>query len=677
MQKITSLMFCTMVSLCACTHAPKPSGITLSNLDTTACPQTDFYQYATGGWQKNNPLPVEFARYGTFDKLARENVKQINDLIAELSEQPGADGSIAHKVALLYKMGMDSVALNEQGAAPIRSLLKDIAAIAGPQALQSAITDLHKKGITPFFSLFAEADFTDSSMDIAWLYQSGLGLGDRDYYIDNDAHTESIRTAYREMIRNLFHLSAYDLITGLNAGQLAESVVALETKLAQAQMSRHDQRDPYKIFNKKTTAELDTLSPSFDFPAYFTDLGLQSVDSLNVAQPDYITAVNNILKSEKQEDINTYLAWTVINMASAYLSDDFISENFNFYGRTLSGTQELRPRWERVVNTVNGALGEAVGKLYVAKYFPPSAKEDMLQLVQNLQTTLGERIWAATWMNEVTKLKALEKLHAFRVKIGYPDKWRDYSELALQPDNFFANMIRSNEFENAYTLNKINKPNDMDEWEMTPQTVNAYYNPTTNEICFPAGILQPPFFFAGADNAVNYGAIGVVIGHEMTHGFDDQGRQYDRNGNLHDWWQPEDAENFKQRAQILSNSFDSIEVAPGQHADGKFTLGENIADNGGLQIAFQALQKAIVDRSIAGSMDGFTPEQRFFIAYAGVWAANITDKEILRRTKEDPHALGKWRVNGALPHVEAFLEAFNVQPGDVMFLGPEKRAVIW
>ena len=666
-----------MTALCACTHAPMPSGITLSNLDTTANPRTDFYRYATGGWQKNNPLPAEFARYGTFDKLAQDNVQQVKELIAGLSAQSDTTDTIAGKIALLYKVGMDSVALNEQGAAPILPLLRSITEITDRQTLLAVIAQLHKKGITPFFNLFAEADLSNSKMDIAWIYQSNLGLGDRDYYLDNDAHTKNIRKEYQKLLFKLFHLSSYDKMSGLNAGVLADKTLAIETKLAKAQMSRHDQRDPYKMFNKKTAVELYALSPVFDFAAYFAALGLPGIDSLNVAQPAYITSVNELLKNEKQEDIKAFLAWNIINMASEYMSDDFINEHFNFYGAILSGAKELQPRWKRVVNTVNSALGEAVGQLYVAKYFPPAAKEKMSHLVANLQTTLKERILSTTWMNDATKSKAIDKLSAFRVKIGYPDKWRDYSGLKLEADSYFANVIRSNEFENAYAWSKINKPKDLDEWGMTPQTVNAYYNPTTNEICFPAGILQPPFFFAEADNAVNYGAIGVVIGHEMSHGFDDQGRQYDRDGNLQDWWQPADAENFKQRATILSNYFDSIEVAPGTYADGKFTLGENIADNGGLQIAFQAMQKAIAGGEITGKMDGFTPEQRFFIAYAGVWAANITGQEILRRTKEDPHALGKWRVNGTLPHIEAFIHAFDVQPSDAMYLAPDKRAVIW
>ncbi len=480
------------------------------------------------------------------------------------------------------------------------------------------------------------------------------------------------------MLTNMFRLSNYDVMANSTPEKLAAAVMAVETAMAKGFMNRHDLRDPYKMFNKKEVAALNTLIPEFDFSAYFAALNLPGVDSLNVAQPEYIKTVNAILKTTRPEDIKAYLAWNVIRAAAPYLSDDFVNENFNFYGKALSGRQELQPRWKRVVNTVNGALGEAVGQIYVAKYFPPQSKENMLHLVANLQTALGERIQAATWMDGSTKAKAMDKLNAFRVKIGYPDKWRDYSGLEVKADSYLANIMRSNEFDVAYNLAKINKPTDVTEWFMTPQTVNAYYNPTTNEICFPAGILQPPFYYADADNAVNYGAIGVVIGHEMTHGFDDQGRQYDQQGNLKDWWQPADAENFKNRSQVLVDYFNKIEVAPGVHADGKFTLGENIADNGGVQIAFRAMENALAKGEVnKTAMDNFTAEQRFFLAYARVWAGNIRDEEILSRTKTDPHSLGKWRTNGTLPHIEAFIKAFNVQPGDAMYLPADQQASIW
>jgi putative endopeptidase len=415
----------------------------------------------------------------------------------------------------------------------------------------------------------------------------------------------------------------------------------------------------------------------FDAKTYFTALGLSDLESLNVGQPEYMKAVGDILKNTNETEIKAYLAWNVLNDAASYLSDEFVNEKFEFYGKTLSGKEELQPRWKRVVNTVDGALGEAVGQMYVERYFPKEAKERMLNLVDNLKYALSERIKSNTWMSSETKVKALEKLATFHVKIGYPDKWRDYSTLDIKKDSYYANILRSNQFEIAYQLSKINKEVDKTLWLMTPQTVNAYYNPTTNEICFPAAILQPPFFDMNADDAVNYGAIGVVIGHEMTHGFDDQGRQYDKDGNLKDWWQTTDAENFKQRTQVLVEHFNAIEVLSGLNADGVFTLGENIADNGGLQVSYVAFQKAIQDGQIRGTMDGFTPEQRFFIAYAMVWAGNIRDEEIKRRTKEDPHSLGKWRVNGTLPHVQAFIEAFGLKENDKMYLPTEKQAAIW
>jgi putative endopeptidase len=661
----------------ACNNQPKVSGVNLSNIDTTANPADDFYQYACGGWMVNNPLKPEYARYGSFDKLAEENVKQVNGLITGLAAAENEHGSVAGKIATFYNVGMDSVALNRQGAAPIKAFLQNIAALNGKSDIEAQILFLHKKGIHPFFGLFSEADFTNSSMNIAWLYQTGISMDDRDYYLEQDTRSKDIREKYTLMLANLFRMSGYDRLANEKPEVLAKKVLALETRLAEGFMSRHDRRDPYKSFHKKNVDELAALIPEFDFKTYFAGLNLTTLDSLNVAQPDYIKTVNTVLKTANAEDIKAYLAWNVIMAAAPYLSDDFASESFDFYGRVLSGREEQQPRWKRVVNNVSSALGEAVGQMYVAKYFPPAAKENMLHLVSNLQTVLGERIQSAEWMDAATKAKALDKLHTFRVKIGYPDKWKDYSKLEVSTDSYFANIIRSNEFDTQEDLAKINKPKDVTEWGMTPQTVNAYYNPTTNEICFPAGILQPPFYFAQADNAVNYGAIGVVIGHEMTHGFDDQGRQYDQSGNLSDWWSPSDAEKFKARAQVLVDYFNHIEVAAGVKADGVFTLGENIADNGGVQISYQALQKAKAAGEIQSEMDGFTPEQRFFLAYAGVWAGNIREQEILRRTKEDPHSLGKWRVNGTLPHIQAFMEAFHIQPGNGMYLAPEQQAHIW
>jgi len=679
MKKTILITSCLMFALSACNNAPqKTSGIELGNLDVTVSPGTDFYEYACGGWMQKNPLQPEHARFGSFDKLREENTSQVNSLVQDIANRKNAAGSVADKIATLYNVGMDSVTLNNQGAAPLQPLLKRIAALNDKNTFATEIITLHKQGIYPFFGLFAEADFTNSAMDIAWLYQTGIAMGERDYYLEQDARSKEIRTKYVEMMTNLFRLSNYDILVNSTPEELANAVMALETRLAKDHMNRHDQRDPYKMFNKKTMDELVAISPNFDFKTYFAAFGLEEVTSLNVAQPDYIKAINNVLATAKPEDIKAYFAWNVIQTGASSLSDDFINEAFNFFGRVMSGSEENRPRWKRVISNVNGALGEAVGQLYVEKYFPQASKDRMLHLVGNLQEALGERIQAAEWMDAQTKEKAMEKLNTFHVKIGYPDKWRDYSGLEIADDSYFANVLRSNEFDVNFMLAKIDKPKDVDEWGMTPQTVNAYYNPTTNEICFPAAILQPPFFDAAADDAFNYGAIGVVIGHEMTHGFDDQGRQYDKDGNLNDWWMPADAENFDQRTKVLVDYFNKIEVAPGLFADGEYTLGENIADNGGVQISFQAMQKALAAGEInKKQMDGFTPEQRFFLAYAGVWAGNIRPQEIERLTKQDVHSLGRWRVNGTLPHIAAFIEAFDIQPGENMYLTPEEQAAIW
>ena len=679
MKNILLLAYCVMIAFSSCNPpaSQKVSGIDLNNLDPTANPVDDFYQYACGGWMKQHPLRAEYARYGSFDKLAEENVIQVNDLVQELAKQHNEAGSVADKIATLYNVGMDSLSLNRQGAEPIRPLLEEVAALTDRAAIAKLIPVLHKKGIYPFFGLFAEADFTNSKVDIAWIFQSGLGMTERDYYLDADERSKEIREKYHVLLANMFRLSGYDKLIGTTPEDLAKIVMTIETDLAKAFMSRHDLRDPYKMFNKREVGELTTIAPEFDFKTYFNTMGLSELKTLNVGQPDYIKVAGNVLAKSRIEDIKAYLAWNIIHEAASYLSDDFVNENFDFYGRVLSGMEELQPRWKRVIANVNGTLGEAVGQMYVSKYFPADSKERMINLVKNLQTSLGERIQSADWMDEQTKEKAMEKLHSFHVKIGYPDKWRDYSNLDIQNDSYFANILRSNEFEMDYMLNKIDKPKDVDEWGMTPQTVNAYYNPTTNEICFPAAILQPPFFFANADDAVNYGAIGVVIGHEMTHGFDDQGRQYDKEGNLSDWWQATDAENFKTRAQVLVDFFNGIEVAPGVTADGKYTLGENIADNGGVQISFQAMQAAKSNGEITDIMDDFTPEQRFFLAYATVWAGNIRDEEILRLTKEDSHSLARWRVNGTLPHIQAFLEAFHVESGHKMYLPADQQASIW
>jgi putative endopeptidase len=527
--------------------------------------------------------------------------------------------------------------------------------------------------IGAYFSIYVDADPANSSQYLLQTYQGGISLGEREYYLDNDEHTVGIRSKYKEHVSKMFELTG---CTPQQAQKNTEAVLRIETRLATAAYDKVKLRDPHANYNKISVDELQKLVPSIDWTTYFSTLGLENVNELNVSQKESLAEVGNIITSEPLDAQIAYIQWKVIDNAAAYLSDDIYAQNFDFYGKTMSGKETQSPRWKRAVSSVNGMLGQAVGQMYVKQYFPPQAKERMIKLVCNLQAILGQRIEALTWMSNETKAKAKEKLDSFYVKIGYPDKWRDYSALSIEKDSYYDNVKRANRFEYAYMLAKAGKPVDKDEWHMTPQTVNAYYNPSTNEICFPAGILQYPFFDMKADDAFNYGAIGVVIGHEMTHGFDDQGRQFDKDGNLKDWWTKEDAIHFEERAKVMADFFDAIEVAPGVHGNGKFTLGENIADHGGLQIAYQAFKTVTQDVPLE-KKDGFTPEQRFFLAYATVWAGNIRPEEILVHTKSDPHSLGRWRVNGALPHIAAWYEAFNVQEGDPQFVAAEKRVSIW
>ena len=673
-------VFSTVLTSMATPAKPKKpkkttSGVTASNLDKTVKPTADFYQYACGGWMANNPLGDEYARYGSFDVLGENNQKQLQDLVTKIAAQKNVPGTIEQKIGDFYNTAMNTEAINKQGAQPIQSEIQSIAKMQRKD-LSVKMAQMLMEGSTPFFALFGSADPDNSSMTIAHIWQSGLGIGDRDYYLDKDQ--KNIRDEYVKLMTRMFSMSGYNTIAGFKGkeNEMAKRVMALETLLAQYAIDKTVLRDPYQTIHKCTPVDFQKMIPALNVQQYMQTLNLK-VDTLNVSQPTYIQGVNNILEVTDFEVIKAYLAWNVIRNAASYLSDEFVDASFDFYGKTLSGRKENRPRWKRVIDNLDECLGEAVGQMYVKNYFPAEAKERMGQLVKNLQWALGERIKASTWMTDQTKKNALDKLAAFRVKIGYPDKWRDYSGLNIGTESYYANVMNSRRFDMAYNMSKIGKPVDPTEWQMTPQTVNAYYDPTTNEICFPAGILQPPFFDMNADDAANYGAIGVVIGHEMTHGFDDQGRNYDKKGNLADWWTEQDAETFKEKAQLIVDHFNSIEVAPGVYANGEFTLGENIADNGGLNVSYTAFQKAQKDGQIKGEMDGFTPEQRFFLAYAAVWAANIRPEEILRRTKSDPHALGRWRVNATLRHIDPFYEAFNIQPGDPMWMAPEKRPHIW
>ncbi len=670
------ILFFSMINSCKSRSSADEkltAGIRLENLDTTSLSGNDFYQYATGGWQKLNPLTGEYSRFGSFDKLAEDNRLQLKGLIEEIAKKSAKEGTVEQKIADLFNLAMDSSKLNSDGSTPIKSDLEKIAALKNTSELVAYLPSMMQEGINPFFNIYVDADPMNSNQYLVQTYQGGIGLSQRDYYLENDDNTRNIREKYIVHIAQMFEKSGF---TADEAANKRDAVMRVEMRLATSAYDNVKLRDPHANYNKMTVAELQKLVPQLDWNSFFNGFQLNGLTDLSVSQKENLVEVGKIIATEPLEVQKAYLEWNVINSSAEFLSDEINDENFEFYGKVVSGKTEQQPRWKRAVSTVDGSLGEAVGQMYVKKYFPAEAKDRMVQLVKNLQTALGQRIQNLEWMGDSTKLKAMEKLNTFHVKVGYPDKWRDYSSLEIKKDSYWANIKRTNKFQSDYMFAKVGNPVDKDEWFMTPQTVNAYYNPSTNEICFPAGILQYPFFDMKADDAFNYGAIGVVIGHEMTHGFDDQGRQFDKDGNLKDWWTEDDAAKFDKRASGLTDFYDKIEVAPGTKANGKFTLGENIADQGGLQVSYQAFQNVLKSNPLENK-DGFSPEQRFFLAYANVWAGNIRPEEILRRTKVDPHSLGKWRVNAALPHIEGWYTAFNVQPTDKMYVAPESRAIVW
>lgn len=654
----------------SCTRTGSPAkGIDTANLDTTVSAKADFYDYACGGWMKNNPLKPEYSRYGTFDELSEKCREQVHGLVEELANTQSASGTNAQKVADLYRMGMDSVTLNTQGAEPLKN---DLATIASTS--REGIIDLMSTlpGLNVFFGTGVEADLKNASMNTMYWAQGGLGLGDRDYYTDETESAQKIRDAYKTYLTTIGTLIGYDAAA---AERMAANTMAIETRLAKAQMTRTEQRNMVAQYNPMSVKALVESYPNVKLDRYF-ELQKLDVDTVIVCQPAYYAEVSKVLADTDEQALRDYLTASYVSSAAPYLSDDFINAEFALE-QVMSGVEEQRPRWKRALSVPNGILGEALGQLYVEKYFPASSKEKMLKLVGNLQEALGEHIDNLTWMSDSTKARAKEKLAAFTVKIGYPDTWRDYSALLVDPElPYWNNIQKAIEFNVDYNNSDYGKPVDASRWHMSPQTVNAYYNPTTNEICFPAGILQAPFFDPEADDAVNYGAIGVVIGHEMTHGFDDQGRMFDKDGNMIDWWTEADALAFEELANGLAEQFNQIEVAPGVKANGKLTLGENIADQGGLRVARTAYLNSL--NGVKGEdIDGFTPEQRFYLAYANVWAGNIREAEILQRTQNDPHSLGRWRVNGTLRNIEPFFEAFGITECDAMYRAPEERVVIW
>lgn len=671
---VATLAFAMLTSCAGQKEAKSTSGIDLANMDTTVSAGTDFFRYACGGWNDAHPLTAEYSRYGTFDELFENSQKQLRELIEGLAAQKNNQaGSAAQKIGDLYNMAMDSVTLNKQGAEPVKAMLDKIAGMKDKSEIVPMMTEMAHIGIGTYFHSYVYADPKNSSLNIFQMGQGGINLGEKEYYLDTDSITQNIREQYKLYIGKLFQLAGF---SEADAQQKVADVMELETAIAKVSRSATELRDPEANYHKMSFDELKKTIAGIDWDAYMKGLGIQAPAELNVEQVEPIQEVARLMNTLPLSKHVSYLEYNLLDAAASCLSDDFVAARFDFYGKVLSGRQVNQPRWKRAVNSVNGMLGELVGEMYVEKYFPAAAKERMVKLVKNLQTALGERIDAQEWMSVSTKIRAHEKLATFHVKVGYPDKWKDYSKLEIKNDSYWANVCRASEWGFNDMYSRIGKPVDKDEWLMTPQTVNAYYNPSTNEICFPAAILQPPFFNMEADDAANYGAIGVVIGHEMTHGFDDQGRQFDKDGNLTDWWAPGDADRFKERAQVMVDFFNKIEVLPGLQANGELTLGENLADHGGLNVAYLAFQNATKDAPL-GVVDGFTPEQRFFLAYATLWAGNIRDEQIRVYTKSDPHSLGKWRVNGALPHIQAWYDAFHITPSDPLYVAPENRVNVW
>ena len=665
------------MSLAASAQAELQSGIKLGDLDTSVRPADDFYEYACGGWMKNNPLPAAFSRFGSFDRLGEDNNKRINGILNELLNNTYAKGTTEQKLSDLYKLAMDSVRREKEGLQPVMSKLKALESAKTMKQLFAIQMEMAKYGNMEFYRAGLGADEKNASQNILSVNQGGLTLGMKDYYLENDEATIKIRNEYKKHIVRMFQAYGFSKSA---ATKKMKNIFALELELAKISKSRTELRDPQANYNKMTLKEFDEKYPNLKLEQLMNAQGLKSefMQEMVVGQPAFMEGANKILATMKPATLRDVMEWSVILSSTGSLNDAVREANFEFFGKVLSGRKQDHPAWRRATSQVENYMGQALGKIYVEKYFPAAAKERMTKLIKNLQIALGERIAAQDWMSDSTKVNALLKLNTFYVKVGYPDKWIDMSKLAIDPSkSYYENLLACRKFWNEYEIDHMaGKPVDIDDWYMDPQTVNAYYNPTTNEICFPAGILQVPFFDMTADDAFNYGAIGVVIGHEMTHGFDDQGRQFDKDGNMHDWWAASDGEQFKARTDKYADFFSAIKVLPDLNANGRLTLGENLADHGGLQVAYAAFKNATKNHPLP-VIDGLTPDQRFFLAYAGVWAGNITEAEIRNRTKSDPHSLGRWRVNGALPHIDAWYEAFGVKPGDKMYIPKEQRLPLW
>ncbi|MBO6287991.1 MAG: M13 family metallopeptidase [Prevotella sp.] len=675
--KKTMFTIMLMASASLGSYAQTGTGIDLANLNQTVRPGDDFYQYACGGWMKNNPLPAAYSRFGSFDQLQEDNNKRINDILSELQRGTYKEGTVERKLSDFYRLAMDSVRRNKEGVAPLMPLINEMESAKTVEALQQIIMKYADFGFGVPMRVGFGADEKNASMNILSISQGGLVLGQKEYYLDNDKATADIRNAYKKHIVRMFQLFGF---SKKEATKKMNLILDYETELAKVSKSRTELRDPEANYNKMTLRDFQQRYPNIPLVVYQTSQGVKEKDlqEMIVGQPAFLDGANKLIANHSAEQLRAYMEWDAILGASGYLSDKVNAANFDFFGKTMRGRQEDYPRWKRATNQVEAVMGEALGKMYCERYFPESSKTRMKTLVRNLQVALAERILAQTWMDTDTKLAALAKLSTFYVKIGYPDKWKDMSGLTIDPEkSYLENVNACRKFWNRDEIERTaGKPVDINQWFMTPQTVNAYYNPTTNEICFPAGILQRPFFDPQADDAFNYGAIGVVIGHEMTHGFDDQGRRFDKNGNMTDWWTEDDGKRFVERTDRYADFFSAIKVLPDLNANGRLTLGENLADHGGLQVAWYGYKNATRNNPLP-TVDGLTADQRFFLAYAGVWGQNITEKEIRNRTKSDPHSLGEWRVNGALPHIDMWYEAFGIKEGDKMFIPKSERLELW
>lgn len=671
MKKIFAIMLSFMALASCGQQAEKAPALDLSNLDTTVSPKVDFYQYATGGWQVKNPLRPEFARFGSFDVIAENNQKQLNDLFESMLDMKAEKGSVDQKISDLYKMALDSTTRNALGAEPIKADIARIQAVNSKDELWQLLAQMSLEGTgAGFYGSGVEADLANSDMQILYLGQAGLGMGDRDYYLKEE--NAALKEGYRQFLVKVLNLCEIE-----NAEDIAAKTLEVENQIAEFSWSREQNRDLAAIYNPMSSEQIFAAYPSIGLQAECEVLGIPAQEKVIVEQPSFFEKINAYVEATDLETLKAYCLAHLVSGSCNALSDDFYTASWEFFSHQMAGAQEQKPRWKRAMQVPNSLLGEAVGKMYVDRYFPESSKQQMLELVENLRTAWHEHIDALDWMSDSTKAFAHEKLAAFTIKIGYPDKWKDYSTLEIDPEQtYFQNLKNASVWYLKDNLSKLGKPTDKTEWGMTPQTVNAYYNPTTNEICFPAGILQKPFFDPDADAPVNYGGIGVVIGHEMSHGFDDQGSMFDAKGNMVNWWTPEDKEKFTAKGEILVKQFDEVEILPGVHANGRFTLGENIGDHGGLSIAFSAMQNVLKEHP-QGLIDGFTPEQRFYLSYATVWAQNITDQEKARLTNMDPHSLARNRVNVSLRNFQSFFDAFDIKEGDPMFRPEEERVHIW